>query len=89
LHRGPHRNYNDVVIERVGTIEARWSAFRRYRQAEADTEAHQRLALLQSALRRRLLNDQKRVVLNKNDPVGTGFDFTELDAMAEEIWAST
>ena len=25
LHRGPHRRYNELVIERVGRIEASWS----------------------------------------------------------------
>jgi len=25
LHRGPHRRYNEVVIARVGRIEALWS----------------------------------------------------------------
>lgn len=28
LHRGPHRDYNAMVIERVGQIEATWSATR-------------------------------------------------------------
>ena len=29
LHRGPHPRYNEVVIARVGQIEARWSVARR------------------------------------------------------------
>lgn len=28
LHRGPHRRYNELVIERVGRIEERWSQAR-------------------------------------------------------------
>ena len=28
LHRGPHRTYNELVIERVGQIEASWAAQR-------------------------------------------------------------
>jgi hypothetical protein len=24
MHRGPHRRYNEIVMERVGRIEARW-----------------------------------------------------------------
>jgi len=47
-----------------------------------------RLHLLQSALRRQLLAQRRRVVLNRKDPLGTGFDFTELDAMAELLWAA-
>lgn len=48
-----------------------------------------RLRLLQTALRRRLLDERKRLILNRKDPLGTGFDFAELDAMAEALWAST
>jgi hypothetical protein len=48
-----------------------------------------RLSLLQSALRKRLLADRRGIVLNREDPLGTGFDFTELDAMAELLWAAT
>jgi hypothetical protein len=28
------------------------------------------------------------VLLNRKDPLGTGFDFTALDAMAEALWAA-
>ena len=71
LHRGPHPRYNEVVIARVGLIEALM-----------------RLHLLQAALRRQLLAERRRVVLNRRDPLGTGFDFAELDAMAESLWAA-
>jgi hypothetical protein len=33
-----------------------------------------------------LLAQRRRVVLNRRDPLGTGFDFSELDAMAEALW---
>jgi hypothetical protein len=89
LHRGPHRRYNEVVIERVGRIEARWSTARLSDPDAAGEEALMRLGLLQSALRKRLLDDRRRIVLNRRDPVGTGFDFTELDAMAEALWRAT
>lgn len=88
LHRGPHRRYNEVVIARVGQIEARWSAARCADSEAALIEALMRLHLLQSALRRQLLAQRRRVVLNRKDPLGTGFDFTELDAMAEALWAA-
>jgi hypothetical protein len=88
LHRGPHRRYNEVVIGRVGRIEAHWSQMRRKDQQGALIEALMRLHLLQSALRRQLLAERRRVLLNRRDPVGTGFDFTELDAMAEALWAA-
>ena len=89
LHRGPHRSYNELVIERVGRIEADWARARLTDPEGANEEALMRLRLLQSALRKRLLSPRKRLVLNKNDPLGTGFDFTDLDSMAETLWQST
>ena len=88
LHRGPHRRYNEVVIGRVGRIEGRWSRARRTDSAAAREEAIMRLGLLQAALRRQLLAERRRFLLNRKDPLGTGFDFTELDAMADALWAS-
>lgn len=49
-------------------------------------EAYQRLELLQRALRRRLLDQQRRLLLNRKDPLGSGLDFSELDAMADLLW---
>ncbi len=89
LHRGPHRSYNELVIERVGRIEARWVEAAKTNPDKAREEALMRLALLQSALRKRLLSEQRRMILNRKDPLGTGFDFTELDAMAEALWDAT
>ena len=89
LHRGPHRDYNAMVIERVGQIEAMWSATR-LRAPECALEvAYERLELLQRALRRRLLDQQRRLRLNSKDPLGSGYDFTELDAMAALLWPAT
>jgi hypothetical protein len=89
MHRGPHRDYNAMVIDRVGTIESRW-ATRRWRRPEAALEeALMRLALLQGALRRRLLAERRRLRLNRGDPLGAGRDFAELDAMAELLWRET
>jgi hypothetical protein len=28
------------------------------------------------------------VLLNRKDPIGTGFDFSELDAMADSLWSA-
>jgi hypothetical protein len=90
LHRGPHRAYNAMVIERVGQIEARWVRTHPASSRLAREEALFRLALLQRALRRRLLDPPgARLLLNRHDPLGTGFDFTELDAMAEHLWGAT
>ncbi len=88
LHRGPHRRYNEVVIARVGRIEAGWALARRRDEEAALAEALLRLKLLQGALRRQLLAERRRIVLNRKDPLGAGFDFTELDAMAEALWTA-
>jgi hypothetical protein len=88
LHRGPHRRYNEVVIARVGRIEAGWSEARRRDERVALAEALLRLRLLQAALRRQLLAQRRRVLLNRRDPLGSGYDFTELDAMAESLWSA-
>jgi hypothetical protein len=88
LHRGPHPRYNEVVIARVGRIEASWAAQRLHDDEAALVEALMRLHLLQAALRRQLLAERRRVVLSRKDPLGTGFDFAELDAMAESLWAA-
>ncbi len=86
LHRGPHRTYNELVIERVGQIEAGWAAQRLRAPEVALLVAQQWIALLQRALRRRLLDQQRRrFTLNRHDPLGSGVDFTELDAMAEQL----
>ncbi|MEM9502234.1 MAG: AHH domain-containing protein [Pseudomonadota bacterium] len=89
LHRGPHRHYNELVVERVGRIEEQWSHKRQSDTEAALMDALMRLKLLQSALRSRLLSERRRMLLNRNDPLGAGFDFTELDAMAETLWEST
>lgn len=89
LHRGPHRDYNAMVIERVGQIEAVWSAARRRAPECALAVAYERLELLQRALRRRLLDQQRRVRLNRNDPLGSGYDYSELDKMAALLWPAT
>jgi hypothetical protein len=89
LHRGPHRDYNAMVCERVGTIEGRWAGRRLQRPDEALEEALMRLTVLQGALRRRLLAERRRLRLNRGDPLGAGRDFTELDAMADLLWRET
>ncbi|KPQ28657.1 MAG: A nuclease family of the HNH/ENDO VII superfamily with conserved AHH [Porphyrobacter sp. HL-46] len=88
LHRGPHHRYNEVVIARVGRIEESWSLARNRDSDAALADALMRLRLLQDALRRQLLAERRRVLLNRKDPLGTGFDFSELDAMAETLWSA-
>jgi hypothetical protein len=53
-------------------------------------EAVQRLGLLQRALRRRLLNPQRKPLqLSRFDPLGQEVNFTEIDAMVEMLWPET
>ena len=90
LHRGPHRAYNELVMERFGQIEKHWSHRRRHAPEVALDEALMRLDLLRNALRRKLLERGERPYrLNRHDPLGKGLDFTELDTMAEALWASS
>jgi hypothetical protein len=90
LHRGPHRLYSQLVVERVGQIESGWAAMRDKDPQGAAIQAHMRLDLLQRALRRYLLDGQRRrLKLNRRDPLGVGVDFTELDAMVDALWGST
>ncbi len=90
LHRGPHRQYNTLVLERVGQGEAGWSALRLRAPEIALDEALMRLGLLQAALRRRLLKPGgKRLSLNRFDPLGREADFAHLDAMVDALWPAT
>lgn len=93
LHRGPHHRYSEMVIERVGTIEASWSSERRGHRhglERANEQALMRLGLVQRALRRRLLQGGRgRFALNRRDPLGPTGDFSVLDAMAEMLWVSS
>lgn len=90
LHRGPHRSYNALVIERVGQIEAGWSSASARTPDLALRDAYMRLGLLQQALRRRLLAVERRpFALNRNDPLGAEVNFSELDAMAGALWPAT
>jgi len=90
LHRGPHRHYNRMVIERVGAIEGSWSRERSRSGEGALAAVSFRLALLQQALRRSLLRvHPRRMILNGRDPALAPQAFAELDAMAELLWAET
>lgn len=90
MHRGPHRVYSEMVTTRVGQIEAGWSRLRGQAPELAQIEAVMRLGLLQKALRKRLLGAIRWPIrLNRKDPHWARLDFTELDAMAEGLWAAT
>ncbi len=88
LHRGPHRRYSELVALRVGQIEADWSAERGADSLGAALKARMRLALLQAALRRFLLDPQRRrPPLSRYDPQHQVF--AELDQVVEALWAAT
>lgn len=89
LHRGPHRTYNMMVIDRLGMIEHEWSRECLRDRARARETARMRIALLQRALRRRILDARNPLRFNRADPLGTGRDFTLLDQMADELWRAS
>lgn len=89
LHRGPHRAYNEMVGERLGQIEAGWTGLRLRRPEAALLTAYRQLEELQQALRTQLLDQRRRIRLNRRDPLGQGVDFTELDAMVDQLWPMT
>ena len=90
LHRGPHRQYNAMVIERFGQIEAGFASNAAAHPRVAELEAQFRINLLQRGLRHRLIKARNKAYrLNSRDPLGQGFDFSELDAMAEQLWAAS
>jgi hypothetical protein len=90
LHRGPHRIYNEVVDARVGQIERAWANATGADHQHASEHAMMRMRLLQRALRRQLLAPRRmHYNLNNRDPLGHGIDFSELDAMADTLWAGT
>lgn len=90
LHRGPHRDYNAMVIERVGQVEADWSNLRRRAPQAAHDDAVASLQSLQRALHRRLLDPGlNRLTLNRFAPLGHGADFSEIDAMVDLLWPAS
>lgn len=89
LHRGPHRDYNAMVIEKVGQIEAAWADARSCNDATAREVALGELTALQDALRLQLLDERRPHRLNHNDPLHREVDFSSLDALAEDLWGAT
>ena len=89
LHRGPHSAYSNMVRERLGGIEESWALTRNGNVEEAGIIALRALAALQADLRRNLLDPSRSVRLNRHDPLGSGTDFTRIDAMAETLWGAT
>ncbi len=89
LHRGPHRAYNEMVLERLGGIERRWSRCQGKGRYRAATIALGELAELQRRLVAELLDHRRPVTLNRHCRLGRGRDFAMLDAMAEQLWGAT
>lgn len=77
-----------MVIERVGCVEEAWAEKRRLDAETAARDALHRLQLLQKALRRRLFDEARPLLLNRRDPVAADLDFSDLDAMAEALWSA-
>ena len=86
LHRGPHREYNEMVIEKVGRIEQSWSKGRIWSDDARHIDALDRLARLQDRLRLNLLDQRRAPHLSSKDPRSSAPDFADLDALAESLW---
>ena len=87
LHRGPHARYNEVVLARLGQLEAGWQRHRLHDPERAAAELLMRMRLLQATLRRALLQRSPGCVqLNHSDPAWHTVDFSDLDAMADSLW---
>lgn len=86
LHRGPHREYNQMVIEKVGRIERLWSHHCAQQGDFAHRKALSRLERLQNRLRLNLLDQRSALHLSRKDPRRSSPDFSGLDALAEELW---
>ena len=90
LHRGPHVRHSEVVIERLGQLEAGWQAHRLRDPEQAAGELLMRMRLLQDTLRRALLlRGLGWAQLNRGDPAWHKLDFSDLDAMADSLWAAS
>jgi hypothetical protein len=84
LHRGPHRNYNALVAERIATL------IRNHCPAPSlparQTDALAAVRLLQRGLRRGLVQQPSFIRLNRRDPMSRDVDFRELDSEVEWLW---
>lgn len=93
LHRGPHRQYSDMVLTRMAQIERQWLQRHGAMAQCAARDARFRLRLLQRALVRNLVDPQPRpcVPLNQRDPFRVRSDpaGTSLDDLAAMLWIAT
>ncbi len=85
LHRGPHPQYNALVGQRLGMIEA--SLYKKHDVPDAASIAF-RLSYLQRGLRRTLLKKPRTITLNKRDPMSRNIDFRSLDNDVDNIWST-
>ena len=86
LHRGPHREYNDMVIEKVGRVEQSWSRHRSRSDDARHIDALNRLGRLQDRLRLHLLDQRRAPRLSSKDPRSSAPDFADLDILVEDLW---
>ena len=89
LHRGPHRQYNEMVLDRLGGIERRWVRGKGQWSRRAAVAALERLGRLQRRLAAELLDHRRPIRLNRHCRLGLGTDFTALDALADQLWETT
>ena len=93
LHRGPHRAYNEMVLDRIGEIESRWRRYRARAPLAARCWAGARCYAIQASLRTELARPSRHrgspYALNRRDPVFRQVDYSGLDTMADMLWGAT
>jgi A nuclease family of the HNH/ENDO VII superfamily with conserved AHH len=87
MHRGPHRQYNELVAARVDTILLEMQ--RRCYIMSARYEAVERLNLLIATLRRILTGGRTFLRLSSRDPLHSHAHFCDIDAACERLWLVT
>jgi hypothetical protein len=89
LHRGPHRDYNELVMERVGQVEARWAGLRGARQRSRWMKRCSDWGCCKGRCGAVCNPQRKPLQLSRFDPLGQEVNFTEIDAMVEMLWPET
>jgi A nuclease family of the HNH/ENDO VII superfamily with conserved AHH len=87
MHRGPHRQYNELVADRVSTIIKEVQRYEFTFSARADAIA--RLDLLIGALRTMLGKSRKPPLLNSRDPANSPVEFSHIENACDALWQVT
>lgn len=88
LHRGPHREYNELVIERL--LRIRRLGRRIGHSLDRKVFVRSSVVLLQLGLRRGLLGHGfGKLTLNRRDPIRSHHDFSTVDDRLDKLFSIT